>query len=1268
MDDTPIRTDSELAARRRVRLRRRISYAIAIVLTAVIAGIGVHQLRLLPRRLSTYVNDHYLRGTNFVFSVDGVSGFFVRHIKLTNPVLRYQSRDASYNVFRADEISVEYDLMPVFAFRLIVTDLTMKNVAIHLRQDEQGKLVLPMLPKSPGKKSKLDVSPVVNVRNFAIDGLEMQFGGLKRELGVRDVHLDGAFEYADGKGHLIIDDGGAYLVDSKKTVQSIRLDAHGDASSLDLDDFAVKLDESFVIARGGFRDGTFDDVNVVVNPISLPELHQLGLIGDEKGEFSGHATLNGTVDSLGVEGELSGAGLGVELAGMKFKGTVTPKRLALANMNGAVFGATVNGRFDLDIDTEDFVYDGHIANLDLGRGFITDDEIPPMSLNGNVHVRHFKKQERFDFEGVLDRAVVDGFEAFDVAAKGTQTEATGIQIERASLRRPGFRAEANGTVDPENVVDMVFKVDATDLTYFWEHFKLPPVGGASNLNGRIHGPIDDFTVNVNGPFTNLEFEPALVDSGTVTAEARHIGTLDPGVSVAVQGRRGSISGQWFESPIVHVEIDTSHVEIRNARFARGDTSIVADLDVKAKGKNATIDVRRVVVSTPSDVWTTTHPSVMHVEPGSLYVDSLVIACPRGELGGDGAIRPDSKTLDFDAWGKGIDLTVVRDVAKLPFRLNGNGDFRLGLSGRMDDPRGRLEITIREGVVDSVAFDQMTARAEFDGSGYRVDHLQVVAGKDTVSAEGSWMSSVSPVQIANKERPRSLWKAPLKGRLGFEHFPLATVFEAMHTPSPVAAAFDGALELGGTLESPTAHLRGAIVPAAGEGREFPPAEVDIRYEDNALRVAQFNTTDGSRLRLTGTFPLAFSFEEGARVEEDRPLEFKLEITPKDNEPIEIGRFIDGVSLLRGVVSANVAGSGTPASPRLSGNLAFTRGELRVVGLEEDFRDIAMRVDFIDDVVRLTSLSAKSGKKGSLVASGWSRMSNYRPADYKLDLTVRDLQVNSIPDIEIQTDGNLSVKLVDYRNGRRIPKITGRLAVKEAEITMDITQTSGGTASAEFTRPTDSPNWLASVDLDADKNVWIRNQDLTVELEGDLILNRDERGLYFRGDMSILRGSYYVAGNKFEITDGTFDFSASETLRPSMQINAYTPFLGDVNNPSGAPSSSSDDNIYLALSWPYDQKEPRIKLSYEGAPGYSDAEIWNMLGRNTIGAGVATNALQRVIDSQMTGGVDVQVGQRRIDPKKSETETTVGLQKYLWQDIYLRYQRGFSTQSEQEVSVE
>lgn len=1252
--------------KRRVRVRRWFSYAVAIVLTGIIAAAGYHQFQLLPRRISIYVNEHYLRGTNFQFSVDGISGFLPRHIKLTNPVLRYHAPSASYDVFRADEISIEYDLMPVFAFRLMVTDLTMRNVAIHLRQDAEGKLVLPVMPGGGDEeRDKFTVKPVVSVRHFVIDGLEMQFGGNKRELGVRDVYLSGAFDYADGSGHLLIDDGRAYLVNSKKTISSIRLDANGHASSLHVDDFAVRLDQSFVIARGAFEDGRLRGTELVVNPISLPELHELGLIGDEKGVFSGRVSLDGPVDSLQVDGEISGEGLGVELSAVAFKGLVTPKRLALSNMKGAVFGTRIDGAFNLDIETENFVYDGHVQDLDLGRGFIEDSDIPPMSLAGNVWVKHTKSQERFDFEGELSRAVVDGFEAFDVRAKGVSTEAGGIVIDRASFRRPGFRVEGAGAVSPEDVVDFVFKVDATDLSYFWKHFELPEVGGTTNLNGRLRGPIDDFTVNLNGPYHNLKFEPVLFDEGTVTAEARHIGTPAPGVSVAVNGKRGAISGQWFEDPVVHLEIDTASVQIRNARFARGDTTFVADLDVRAEGKNAEIDVRRVTVTTPTDVWVTPHPSRMHVEPGEVYIDSLVLVCPRGELGGEGTIRQTSRTLDFDAWGKGIDLTVLGDVAKLPFRLIGKGDFKLGLEGAMDDPRARLEITVRDGVVDSVAFDHMTARAEFDGTGYKIDHLQVIAGRDSVRAHGTWMSDVSPVRIARGERTDALWDAPITGRLDFAHFPLATVFKAMHKPTPVAAAFNGKVELGGSLEQPTAHLRGAIVPARGEGRELPPADVDITYARGAIRVDKLDTTEELDLRLTGTFPLAFSFHEGAHVETNRPLDFKLEIKPRDDQPVEIGRYLSGVSLLRGVLSANVVGGGTPASPRLSGGLAFTSGALRVTGLEEEFRDLNVRVDFIDDVIRLTSLSARSGDDGTLIASGWTRVSNYKPADYKLDLTMREFEVKSVEEFDVRTDGNLSVRLVRWRDGRNIPRITGKLAIKEAEITMDITQREGGAGGAEFTRPSASPSWLAAVDIDAAKNVWIKNPDLNVELEGDLILNRDQRGLYFRGDMTILRGTYYVYGNRFQITDGSFDFSASETLRPSMQINAYTPYLGTQD----VGASSSEQNIYLSLSWPYDKKEPSIKLSFEGAPGYSDAEVWALLTQNSLGgAGVATNALQRVIDSQMTGGLDVQLGQRMVDPGTKQKETVVGVQKYLWQDIYVGYQRGLSSQSQQEVNVE
>ena len=61
MNETPDINGAGTPAKHRNRLRRRISYLVAVLLTAAIAGTGVYQSRLLPRRISDYVNTHYLR-------------------------------------------------------------------------------------------------------------------------------------------------------------------------------------------------------------------------------------------------------------------------------------------------------------------------------------------------------------------------------------------------------------------------------------------------------------------------------------------------------------------------------------------------------------------------------------------------------------------------------------------------------------------------------------------------------------------------------------------------------------------------------------------------------------------------------------------------------------------------------------------------------------------------------------------------------------------------------------------------------------------------------------------------------------------------------------------------------------------------------------------------------------------------------------------------------------------------------------------------------
>jgi hypothetical protein len=201
--------------------------------------------------------------------------------------------------------------------------------------------------------------------------------------------------------------------------------------------------------------------------------------------FDATISLSGTVDSLGVKGNVSGEGLGVALDDVDFAGRVTPKALDLDNLNGRVFGSKVDGRFRIDLKTEDFVFDGRTEDLDLGRGFIEDDELPPMALTGRVWVQRNKAAGRYAWRGDLSRAVVDGYETFDVSAEGVWVDGTGLTLNRFTTVRPGYRVEGSGTVADGGPAQLVFKVDGTDLGYFWDHFKLPPIRGALAVTGRL---------------------------------------------------------------------------------------------------------------------------------------------------------------------------------------------------------------------------------------------------------------------------------------------------------------------------------------------------------------------------------------------------------------------------------------------------------------------------------------------------------------------------------------------------------------------------------------------------------------------------------------------------------------------------------------------------------------------------------------------------------------------------------------------------------------
>jgi hypothetical protein len=195
---------------------------------------------------------------------------------------------------------------------------------------------------------------------------------------------------------------------------------------------------------------------------------------------------------------------------------------------------------------------------------------------------------------------------------------------------------------------------------------------------------------------------------------------------------------------------------------------------------------------------------------------------------------------------------------------------------------------------------------------------------------------------------------------------------------------------------------------------------------------------------------------------------------------------------------------------------------------------------------------------------------------------------------------------------------------------------------------------------------------MELGGKVVMHRNQRGLYFRGDLGVLRGSYSLYSNKFHITEGRIDFSTTTTLRPGLYLSAYTPHRR---------AGQEERRIFLNLNWPPDELEPTIALSYD-APGYSETDLWRMLGGQVVAgdAGTASGAAQNIASSYLERILSAQMRDVTIDVESRPTSEgtagtspggralSVALGRYFSPDLYLQYRQGLSYTTEREVDVE
>ena len=1260
--------------KRRIRVHKSLTFGLAIALSVAIAVILFQRSGILSHQLTQYVNDHYFKGTPYEFSCGKVASDLVSRASVADATIRYQDADQSVTLISVDEIAVDFDVLEVLKLKLIIEQLRLDKVRISLCYDKEGKPIVPAFGELSGL-SEQGMSPQVEIRRFAIRDLEAAVEKRNAPFAIKNVDVSGSARYAQGKGTIEIDQGRASVGGKEKDISSMRAKIEFGGGRVNVSDVVVRLEESLVMLSGRYEGGRLHHVQGVFNPLNLDEFSSLGWIPEQHGEVGGSVVVNGTTDSLAVAGSLTGRALGLVFSGLSLEGVVTPDQVHLSSFEGEVHGARLKGGVTYDRKTGGYSFQGDCEDLDLAQGFVPDGGAPPTNLNGAVHLSYNAESKSYDFRADLRNSVVSGFEGENIQITGKWNERAGLDVRRFTLTRPGVSLSGFGTIDAKSEADFVLKLQGSQLDYVTKYLLLPPISGTVDLAAKLVGPLDRLQINVNSTWHDLTYLTARIDSGEVHAEARNVGSRRPTATVNVDGRRLYYRGWEFSSPHVLFDADGKMVMVRDLSFSKGDTLVTADFDTETKGTETEVLIKHLAVQTPEMTWRNEGQPRMTVTLTSTVIDNLVLSTNGYEMGISGRFSTEPSTADLHLWGNRLDLALLPG-AGTRVRISGVGSFDATVRGDLNNPNIRLSADIRDGAVGDVSFTRLAVDGEFNDDGYRLDRLVVNDGEDSLRAAGWWKHHQSPIAIAKNgldeiESQNAGIFVDAKG----ERFPLTLLVKRFRKDADWDGVFSGRVTIAETLAEPKMELSGTVVSRADSGLVLPDIRGDLVYEDGRLTVKSLSADDGkNRATIAGTLPLGFDIDKGFKFNRNAPVNFGADVSVGDLSIIS--GYVDAIAAATGRLSGHLDVTGAAADPQFAGHFQLRDGALRVTGSDEVYRDVNADVTISDNRASLTSFAARKEKKGVVSARGSAMLKGFGVSDYAVDVTLTDIPVSTVAGFQSVQSGRIRVTSSADEHGRAVPSITGVLDVKEAVITRTLAAEEG--PPSPLFMPTESPSWLCDLELHAPKNVWVRNPEVNMEMGGDLVLKRDPSGLYLRGDLSVLRGSYTLYNNRFRITEGSFDFATATTLRPGIYLDAYTPYgrVGEV-----------EQKIFLTLSWPADKKEPTISLSYSES-GYSEADIWAMLGGQVVTGGaafseggawnagetatsLASNYLERVLNAQMSGttiAVESNPVGQTTGEKGRENDMSIAVGRYLSEDLYLNYRQGLRVSSARQLEVE
>ena len=507
-------------------------------------------------------------------------------------------------------------------------------------------------------------------------------------------------------------------------------------------------------------------------------------------------------------------------------------------------------------------------------------------------------------------------------------------------------------------------------------------------------------------------------------------------------------------------------------------------------------------------------------------------------------------------------------------------------------------------------------------------------------------------------------------------------------------FAGVGDAKGEMEG---HLRVSGHPAN------PQAELQVKF--SGLMPADTNYWDGPPAlfsvsawledqRLSGRFLLEELTGRPVELELEVPLQVSLypvhlqwppegDVSGHLFAETDLGElatlFVLDVHRLAGLLSVDLALSGTVAEPDVSGALQVVDGAYEHTRLGTILKNLEMSVSGQRDRLTIEHLRATDGNDGRVSMSGSLQI---RPEDgYPFDaaLSLKRFRLLRHDTARATGDGTLT-----WEGTRHASEVTGRVTVTSMEfripermpaalIDLDVTEINGETdpddeaieeMEDELLEEVAAHNLVMDVEVVFPDRAYVRGRGLDSEWGGDVRIQGSAREPDISGSLSILRGRFVFFGKRLGITRGVV------TLMGSFPPHAMIDVVAEARS----------GGITAILRLTGDLDAPEIEL--DSRPEMPEDEILARLlfGREAarITPWQAITMAQAV--NRLRGGgsaFDVMGHTRRIlrvdqielrQAEEDEGHAAVSVGKYISDRIYVELERGLGPEEGGRAKVE